>query len=92
MLEIPIGFAVAMSCVMSNRLILNIRECQEPQYSVTPTLEAVHVTQQWWTAVEDIHRDFLTPADEWRGDQAMVGSSTVQIEMAELYDPRLPNA
>jgi len=48
LLEVPIGFSVALSCVMGNRVILNVRgvnkDLERPRSSEKPTIRSWHAT------------------------------------------------
>jgi hypothetical protein len=83
--EIPLGFSVAMSCIMGNRLILNVR-CLHKQLTdpTTTTTDGFEPTRD-----EDVFQRYssscaaITSADEW-------SPSACDVEMAQLRPTCVP--
>lgn len=75
--EIPLGFSVAMSCVMGNRLILNVRCLHKELTDVTTSDDAIEPTRD-----EDIFHVSFDPTIDSRAPS--------DVEMAELRPTCLP--
>lgn len=59
--EIPLGFSVAMSCVMGNRLILNVRDLHKALTDTTASENDIEMTRD-----EDMFRRTIPPTiDSW---------------------------
>ncbi|TFK33408.1 hypothetical protein BDQ12DRAFT_691220 [Crucibulum laeve] len=78
LLEVPIGFSVAMSCVLTNRVVLNVR-------SVSRDLERSKSKSSSQKPVGSRRMTVMLDEDSYRIQE---GSKLTDIEMAELRSMR----
>jgi len=78
-IEIPIGFAVALSCVMGNRLCLNVRGMISPMTRHDDGSEVGSLTTQERITFAPQHRVELNTSDRWE---------LTHIELGELRTMR----
>lgn len=80
LLEVPVGFSVAMSCVLANRVIFNVREVnRDMDRSKNTSQQAIGKQQATWAS-------FYSPGCLTQFEMDQLRSMRVELDGADLED------